>query len=57
MYNAKARGKNNFQFFTTELAESSIEHALIEKGLGKAMENSEFELYYQPQIRLSEGRG
>lgn len=55
MYNAKARGRNNLQFFTSGQSESSVENALIEKGLCNAMENNEFELYYQPQIRLSDG--
>ena len=56
MYHAKAMGKNNFQFFTAELASRALNHALIEKGLKKAFERKELELYYQPQVSLSDGK-
>jgi len=56
MYHAKAMGKNRYQFFTSELASRKIRHALIEKGLQTALENKEFELYYQPQINLIDGK-
>jgi diguanylate cyclase (GGDEF)-like protein/PAS domain S-box-containing protein len=56
MYHAKAMGKNSFQFITAELALRTLKHVQIEQGLRKAIENKEFELYYQPQINLNDGK-
>jgi diguanylate cyclase (GGDEF)-like protein/PAS domain S-box-containing protein len=56
MYHAKEVGKSSFQFFTAGLASWVFEHALIEKGLRKALEGEEFELYYQPQVSLVDGK-
>lgn len=56
MYHAKTEGKDNFQYFTADLASRSSEHALIEKDLRKAIDYREFELYYQPQISLANGK-
>jgi diguanylate cyclase (GGDEF)-like protein len=56
MYHAKTRGKNNFQFFTAELASRTLEHALIDKGLRCALESDEFELFYQPQVSMVDGK-
>ena len=56
MYHAKAMGKNCFQYFTADLAARTFEHARIEKQLRKALEDKEFELYYQPQVSLVDGK-
>ncbi len=48
MYHAKNKGRNNFQFYTTELNFNSMERRSFENDLHKAIENKEFELYYQP---------
>lgn len=56
MYHAKSMGKNSFQFITTELALRTINYVQIEQDLRKAIDYKEFELYYQPQIKLSNGR-
>jgi diguanylate cyclase (GGDEF)-like protein len=44
---AKRSGRNNFQFYATN------KHLILEKQLHRAIEHSEFELYYQPQINLN----
>lgn len=54
MYQAKALGKNNFHFFTEELAEKSYEEFNLEAQLKNALKNEEFHLVYQPQIRLKD---
>ena len=55
MYLAKARGKNNFQFFTSELAERAARHFALEGDLRQAVARSELVLHYQPRFRLSDG--
>jgi predicted signal transduction protein with EAL and GGDEF domain len=55
MYRAKERGRNNFQFFTGDMAAGLAENMRIENGLRRAMEAGELSLYYQPQF-TPEGR-
>lgn len=47
---SKELGKNQFCVYSAELNTRIIERALIEQDLKKALENGEFEVYYQPQI-------
>ena len=48
MYLAKARGKNNFQFFTPGLAEQAARHMSLEGELRQAIQQDELRLHYQP---------
>ncbi len=50
MYRAKEYGRNNYQFFTSDMAENVINALRIENGLRHALETGELSLYYQPQI-------
>ncbi len=52
MYRAKEQGKNNFQFFSNEMAESSRHRLNIERGLRHAIKNQELFIEYQPQIDM-----
>lgn len=56
MYRAKNVGKNAYQFFTADLAESASRRLEVESGLRKALEEGGLELHYQPQVRLSDGQ-
>lgn len=56
MYRAKERGRNNFQFFTSELNAQMSERLELESGLRRALERDQFCLYYQPRIDLASGR-
>ena len=56
MYRAKELGKNNYQFFTAEMNNMMAKKMNLEIGLRKAIENHEFELYYQPQIGVNTGK-
>ena len=52
MYYVKERGKNNFQLFTAEMNQEFYRKMMIEKQLRTALDNEEFELYYQPIMDL-----
>ena len=52
MYYVKERGKNNFQLFTAEMNQEFYRKMMIEKHLRTALDNEEFELYYQPIMDL-----
>jgi len=54
MYLAKERG-NTFQFYTSEIGESSSKLVGLEVRLRKALDQSEFQLYYQPKVSLETG--
>ena len=56
MYAVKARGRNNFQFFRTDLDSKARERLEFENDLRKAVGSEEFVLYYQPQIDLANGQ-
>jgi diguanylate cyclase (GGDEF)-like protein/PAS domain S-box-containing protein len=52
LYQAKARGKNNYAFFTEELNTMAVERMRMETDLRNALLNEELVLYYQPQISM-----
>lgn len=56
MYNAKHKGKNNFQFYLNSMNEKALDRLQLEGSLRKAVENDELVLYYQPQVDPFEGR-
>jgi len=56
MYHAKAMGRNNFQFFSSEMNQSSNEHLMLEHSLHRALECGEFAVHYQPQADMASGR-
>jgi diguanylate cyclase (GGDEF)-like protein/PAS domain S-box-containing protein len=56
MYQAKESGKNNFQFFSCELANLSLRKIELENELRKALEQNDLQLYYQPQINIETGK-
>ncbi|NDL64029.1 sensor domain-containing phosphodiesterase [Acerihabitans arboris] len=54
LYQAKAEGRHCRRFFTRELRELSLAKRSYQGELGRAYERGEFELFYQPQVRLSD---
>jgi len=50
LYQSKHQGGNGYQFFSKEMMERSFEHLLIDNRLHQAVDNEDFELYYQPKI-------
>jgi len=53
---AKKEGKNRSTLFNLEMMVSINERMKIGEQLHSALDNGEFELYFQPQIRLETGR-
>jgi EAL domain-containing protein (putative c-di-GMP-specific phosphodiesterase class I) len=56
MYQAKAEGKNNFQFYSATLNANSLERLTLESSLRRALEHNEFRLRYQAKRDISSGR-
>jgi diguanylate cyclase (GGDEF)-like protein/PAS domain S-box-containing protein len=52
MLHAKDNGRNNYQFFRSDMNEHALERQSLEGGLRHALERREFVLYYQPKIDL-----
>jgi len=50
MYRAKEEGRNNYQFYSSEMTNIALEKAMMERELRKAVEEKELLVYYQPQI-------
>jgi diguanylate cyclase (GGDEF)-like protein len=56
MYHAKQERRGSVQFFHEELNARLIERSQLEQELQHALENDEFELYYQPKVDVTSGR-
>jgi diguanylate cyclase (GGDEF)-like protein/PAS domain S-box-containing protein len=56
MYVAKSLGRNNFQFFSSEINAQVQARAEFETRLRQALHRRELTLHYQPQIDLATGR-
>ena len=50
MYKAKDDGRNNFQFYSSEMTELVFERVVMEASLREALIKEEFVVYYQPQV-------
>lgn len=55
MYYAKKQGRNNFQFYSSELTETAMEHLAIATALRYAIKKNEFSLHYQPIVNIATG--
>ena len=52
MYDAKQRGRNNYQFFASYMNASAMEQLEMENKLRHALERNEFLLYYQAKTNI-----
>ncbi|MDD1508933.1 putative bifunctional diguanylate cyclase/phosphodiesterase [Pseudomonas sp. CNPSo 3701] len=55
LYQAKADGRQLIRIFTPELRQTASKKGALTSSLRQAWENQEFEMYYQPQVRLKDG--
>ena len=56
MYHIKTHGKNGYEFFADNMKAAFHRQLSLENGIRKALEKKEFELFYQPQINVMDGR-
>lgn len=56
MYHIKTHGKNGYEFFADNMKAAFHRQLSLENGIRKALEKKEFKLFYQPQIRVEDGR-
>jgi diguanylate cyclase (GGDEF)-like protein/PAS domain S-box-containing protein len=56
MHRAKELGRNNFQFYTTELNTRLGDRLALQTMLRRALDRDEFMLHYQPKIDIRSGR-
>jgi EAL domain-containing protein (putative c-di-GMP-specific phosphodiesterase class I) len=55
MYHAKQSGRSTYRFFAARMNAEAVAHLALRSGLHRALERSEFELHYQPQVSLKGG--
>jgi diguanylate cyclase (GGDEF)-like protein len=53
MYKAKEEGRNNFQYYSSEMTELALQRVTMEANIRKALDNGEFVVYYQPQVEAT----
>ncbi len=55
MYYAKEKGRNNYQFFSTEMNARAQERLSVENYLRLALKRNELVLHYQPRVSMKSG--
>ncbi|MBV6324511.1 EAL domain-containing protein [Duganella violaceipulchra] len=56
MYEAKESGRNCFKFYAQEMGRRIEQYVEMENALRVALEQQQFEVYYQPKVNLCSGR-
>ncbi|WP_247648359.1 EAL domain-containing protein [Pseudodesulfovibrio sp. zrk46] len=56
MFKAKRRGKNRYVEYSPEMREGVVNVIELESDLKRALDNKEFEVFYQPIVNLSDGK-
>ena len=52
MYKAKDEGRNNYQFYSSDMTAYAFERVVMESNLRIAIKEEQFVVYYQPQIEI-----
>ena len=53
MYHAKRRGRNNHQFYNSQMDENAGRRLLLMNDMRKGLERGEFRVFYQPKLNAS----
>ena len=56
MYRVKQEGRHGYRFFTAEMQLRSARNLQLINALRRALELEQFEVHYQPQVSLQDGR-
>ena len=56
LYQAKAAGRARYAFFEPRFRDDLESRLLLEDELGLAVKDKQFEIFYQPQVNLADGR-
>jgi diguanylate cyclase (GGDEF)-like protein len=56
MYEAKESGRNCFEFYAQEMGRRIEQYVEMENALRVALEQHQFEVYYQPKVNLGNGK-
>jgi diguanylate cyclase (GGDEF)-like protein/PAS domain S-box-containing protein len=56
MYQAKARGRNGYQFYAPSMTGEGVERLRLEAMLRRSIDKNEIFLNYQPQVEIDTGR-
>ncbi len=56
MYHTKSHGKNGYEFFSDNMKGLFQQQLSMENGIRRALEENQFELFYQPQVEVNSGR-
>ena len=52
MYRAKSSGRNNYKFFSETMLTKSLHRLDLENEIRRAIEDRQFEIYYQPKVDI-----
>ncbi|MGN2392485.1 bifunctional diguanylate cyclase/phosphodiesterase [Pelomicrobium sp. G1] len=55
MYHAKERGRNTYQFFSSDMTARALQRLTVENDLRQALERNELVLHFQPQVNVMTG--
>ena len=56
LYRAKDKGKNTVEIYNSQMSINNFKTFTLERDLQKAIENEEFEAYYQPRVDSKSGK-
>jgi predicted signal transduction protein with EAL and GGDEF domain len=56
MYKAKENGRDNYQFYSSEMTVLAYERVMMEASLRQAIRNGEFIVHYQPQVNAKSNK-